>query len=56
MKKNKFTTYLLYAIGEIVLVVIGILIAVSINNWNQDIQKKKLEQPGVRDWTISMVK
>lgn len=34
MKKNKFTTYLLYAIGEIVLVVIGILIAVSINNWN----------------------
>lgn len=26
--------YLLYAIGEIVLVVIGILIALSINNWN----------------------
>ena len=35
MKKNRFTTYLLYAIGEIVLVVIGILIAVSLNNWNQ---------------------
>ena len=34
MQKNKFTTYLLYAIGEIVLVVIGILIAVSVNNWN----------------------
>lgn len=42
MKKNKFTTYLLYAIGEIVLVVIGILIAVSLNNWNQvRIQKKE---------------
>ena len=27
--------YLLYAIGEIALVVIGILIALSINNWNQ---------------------
>jgi hypothetical protein len=27
--------YLIYAIGEIVLVVIGILIALSINNWNQ---------------------
>jgi ATP-dependent protease Clp ATPase subunit len=27
--------YLLYAIGEIILVVIGILIAISINNWNQ---------------------
>ena len=35
MQKNKLTTYLLYAVGEIVLVVIGILIAVSINNWNQ---------------------
>ncbi len=38
MQKNKFTTYLLYAIGEIVLVVIGILIAVSLNNWNQNQQ------------------
>ncbi len=28
--------YLLYAIGEITLVVIGILIALQINNWNQD--------------------
>lgn len=34
MAENKFTKYLLYAIGEIVLVVIGILIALSINNWN----------------------
>ena len=31
---NKFSKYLLYAIGEIVLVVIGILIALQINNWN----------------------
>ncbi len=28
--------YLLYAVGEIILVVIGILIALSINNWNQN--------------------
>jgi hypothetical protein len=33
--ENKFSKYLLYAIGEIVLVVIGILIALQINNWNQ---------------------
>ena len=33
--ENKFSKYLLYAIGEIVLVVIGILIALSINNWNE---------------------
>lgn len=32
--QNKFSKYLLYAIGEIVLVVIGILIALQINNWN----------------------
>ncbi|WP_186987748.1 DUF6090 family protein [Constantimarinum furrinae] len=41
MKENKFSKYLLYAIGEIVLVVIGILIALQINNWNQDRIVKK---------------
>ncbi|WP_228853520.1 DUF6090 family protein [Aegicerativicinus sediminis] len=35
LTENKFSKYLVYAIGEIVLVVIGILIALSINNWNQ---------------------
>lgn len=35
MESKKITSYLLYAIGEIFLVVIGILIAVSLNNWNQ---------------------
>ena len=33
--QNKFSKYLLYAIGEIILVVIGILIALSINNSNE---------------------
>ncbi|MEB2774194.1 hypothetical protein SYJ56_02690 [Algoriphagus sp. D3-2-R+10] len=32
---NKFSKYLLYAIGEIILVVIGILIALQINTWNE---------------------
>jgi hypothetical protein len=35
LTENKFSKYLIYAIGEIVLVVIGILIALGINNWNQ---------------------
>jgi hypothetical protein len=35
-RAGKTGKYLKYAIGEIVLVVIGILIALSINNWNQD--------------------
>ncbi|WP_221898766.1 DUF6090 family protein [Robiginitalea sp. SC105] len=33
---GKFSKYLLYAIGEIMLVVIGILIALQINNWNEE--------------------
>ncbi len=39
---DKLSRYLFYAIGEIVLVVIGILIAVSINDWNND-RKQKAE-------------
>lgn len=35
MEKNKTGKYFKYAIGEIVLVVIGILIALSLNNWNE---------------------
>ena len=35
--------YFKYAIGEIVLVVIGILIALSINNWNQSQKEKNIE-------------
>lgn len=34
MKQNKTAKYFKYAIGEIILVVIGILIALQINNWN----------------------
>ncbi|APY09532.1 hypothetical protein BWZ20_15010 [Winogradskyella sp. J14-2] len=35
LSENKFSKYLIYAIGEIVLVVIGILIALAINDWNE---------------------
>lgn len=43
MKKNRFTTYLLYAIGEIILVVIGILLAVNINDWKHTADDAELE-------------
>ncbi|MDF0705771.1 DUF6090 family protein [Flagellimonas okinawensis] len=36
LNENRFSKYLLYAIGEIVLVVLGILIALQINNWNEN--------------------
>jgi hypothetical protein len=34
LSQNKVSKYLLHALGEIFLVVIGILIALQINNWN----------------------
>ena len=41
LSKGQFSSYLLYAIGEILLVVIGILIALQINNWNENNQEEK---------------
>jgi hypothetical protein len=41
--------YLLYAIGEITLVVIGILIALQINNWNEGRKKIAFEREILRD-------
>ena len=43
MEKNKTSKYFKYAIGEIILVVIGILIALQINNWNENRKDKQLE-------------
>jgi hypothetical protein len=43
VSESRFNKYLLYAIGEIILVVIGILIALQINNWNAERQKRDLE-------------
>lgn len=42
LTEGKFTQYLLYAVGEIILVVIGILLALQINNWN-DQRKSRLK-------------
>ncbi len=39
LSENKFGKYLLYAIGEIILVVIGILIALQINNSKEEINE-----------------
>ena len=49
MEKNKTGKYFKYAIGEIVLVVIGILIALSINNWNQERIQELEEQTIVKN-------
>lgn len=42
LANNKLSKYLFYAVGEIVLVVVGILIALQINNWNlQKLERKE---------------
>ena len=46
LSENKFTKYLLYAIGEITLVMIGILLALQVNNWNE---QKKLKKEYISD-------
>ncbi|MFT5228281.1 MAG: hypothetical protein ACI865_002169 [Flavobacteriaceae bacterium] len=43
IEKNKTGKYLKYAVGEIVLVVIGILIALQINNWNESHKSNREE-------------
>ncbi len=44
LAEGKITKYLKYAIGEIVLVVLGILIALSLNNWNQNRIENQVEK------------
>lgn len=45
LKQNSFRKYLIYAVGEIALVMIGILLAIQVNNWNekQNIARKNAE-------------
>lgn len=43
-RDNKVISYMLYAVGEIFLVVVGILIAVQIDDWNQHRKDQKKEK------------
>lgn len=51
MSKNKTGRYLKYAFGEIILVVIGILIALQVNNWNEN----RNENKKVNKYAISLI-
>lgn len=43
METGKTGKYFKYAIGEIILVVIGVLIALQVNNWNENRKEKQQE-------------
>jgi len=43
LTQNRFTKYLLYAVSEIILVMIGILLALQVNKWKTNVEIKKNE-------------
>lgn len=49
LMENKTRKYFKYAIGEIGLVVIGILIALSINNWNENVKNKERKKEMLKE-------
>ncbi len=53
-KENKFFQYSRYAIGEILLVVIGILIALQIGDWSQKAVHRKLETEYLERFVVDL--
>jgi hypothetical protein len=55
LSKKEFSRFLLYALGEMILLVIGILLAVEINNWNENRKTRSAEQQLVKGLKAEMV-
>jgi hypothetical protein len=54
--ENKTSKYFKYAIGEIILVVIGILIALQVSNWNKQNDYRKLEKRYLAELILDLQK
>jgi hypothetical protein len=55
-ESGKTTKYFKYAVGEIILVVIGILIALQVSNWNKQNEDRKLEKRYVSELILDLQK
>ncbi|MAN87673.1 MAG: hypothetical protein CL555_12825 [Algoriphagus sp.] len=53
--QNRLSRYVIYALGEIFLVVIGILIALQVNNWNEERKTKNRERDVLKRLQQEMV-
>ncbi|HEY9116778.1 MAG TPA: DUF6090 family protein [Roseivirga sp.] len=55
MEQKKIRSYVLYAFGEIILVMIGILLALQVNNWNET-RKENLKEEEILSYAIENFK
>jgi len=54
LSQNRITRYLLYAVGEILLVMIGILLAVQVNTWNEDRKRTTHEHKILKELLLNL--
>ena len=54
MVTNSFKKYFLYAIGEVILVMVGILLALQVNNWNEWRKDRAREKEILEELSISL--
>lgn len=55
LAQGRITRYLTYAVGEIVLVMVGILLALQVNNWNEGRKRARLEEATLKELRTNLL-